>query len=141
MEWPATLIVALTTLIVTKLLDIPVRFFADRREFSKFRKQKVYEEIEILRDKVGVMYELASNWDSFEHKKHTYNVLFVDRDSLVGKYNKYPSIADAAREVVHLCTLVAAAEEQHVDVDKRKTELHAAHKKFIAECETFLRRL
>jgi len=115
MNWWQTLIVALSTLIVTKTIDFLVSKFSGKREFNKFRKEKISDEIETLKNEIGILYELAGNWKSFEEKQRSYLSNFENDHELIGKFNKYPSIAQAARDTVHLCRIVASSEMKHDD--------------------------
>lgn len=59
---------------------------------------------------IGKLYELAENWKSFEEKQGSYLTNFENDHELVGKFNTYPSIAQAARDTVHWCRIVASCE-------------------------------
>ncbi len=43
--------------------------FSEKREFNKFRREKTSDEIETLKNEIGILYELAANWKSFEEKQ------------------------------------------------------------------------
>ena len=141
MDWWQTLIVTLSTIIVTKGIDIVVTVITQKKDFDKFKRQKIYEEIDALRDEVGIIYELAANWEGYQQKEQEYMRLFIKRNTLVGKYNKYKTIADSARWLIHWATIVAAEESRHGDVDKAKDELHKAHALFIDECDNLLKKV
>jgi hypothetical protein len=87
MAWWQTLIVALSTLIVTKGIDLLISMFSEKREFNKFRRTKTTEEIEALKDEIGKLFELAANWKSFEEKQRSYLTNFENDHELVGKFN------------------------------------------------------
>jgi len=69
MNWWQALIVALSTLIVTKVIDLFVSKFNEKRDFNKFRREKISDEIETLKNEMGKLIELAANWKSFEEKQ------------------------------------------------------------------------
>jgi hypothetical protein len=141
MEWLSALIISLSTLIVSKALDLWAQSVSYRREFHKFRKQRIYEEIEELRNVIGNMYELASKWDSFEDKKNPYSELRSTVDLMLGKINKYPTISIAARDMIHKCQLVISAERSYKDVESLKEGLHNANKEFVQVCDHYLEKL
>ncbi|WP_419662332.1 hypothetical protein [Desulfosarcina variabilis] len=72
MNWWQTLIVALSTLIVTKVIDLLISWITQKREFNRFRREKIAEEIEALKNEIGMLYELAANWKSYEEKQKSY---------------------------------------------------------------------
>lgn len=95
MTWWQTLIVALLTLIVTKSMDLLIAWFTEKREFDRHRREKSIEEIEVLKNEIGKLFELAANWKAFGGKQRSYLANFENDHELVGRYNKYPSIAQA----------------------------------------------
>lgn len=142
MNWWQTLIVVLSTLIVTKLIDLFVSKFTEKREFNKFRREKVSDEIEALKNEIGKLFELAANWKSFEEKQRSYLTNFQNDHELVGKFNKYPSIAQAARDTVHWCRIVASCEmKQTDDLIENKKELGEKFKKFLTACDDYMNSL
>jgi len=142
MNWWQTLIVVLSTLIVTKLIDLFVSKFTEKREFNKFRREKVSDEIEALKNEIGKLFELAANWKSFEEKQRSYLTNFQNDYELVGKFNKYPSIAQAARDTVHWCKIVASCEmKQTDDLIENKKELGEKFKKFLTACDDYMNSL
>jgi len=142
MSWLQTLIVALSTLIVAKVLDLFASIFSEKREFNKFRREKTSDEIETLKEKIGTLYELAENWKSFEEKQRSYLTNFENDHELVGKLNKYPSIAQAARDTVHWCRIVASCEmRQTDDLIENKKELGEKFKKFLIACDDYMNSL
>lgn len=50
MNWWQTLIVALSTLVVAKVIDLFVSKFTEKREFNKFRRDKITDEIEVIKN-------------------------------------------------------------------------------------------
>lgn len=142
MNWWQTLIVALSTLIVTKLIDLFVSKFTEKREFNKFRREKISDEIEVLKNEIGKLFELAANWKSFEEKQRSYLTNFQNDHELIGKLNKYPSIAQAARDTVHWCIIVASCEmRQTDDLIENKKELGEKFKKFLTACDDYMNSL
>ena len=142
MNWWQALIVALSTLIVTKVIDLFVSKFTEKREFNKFRRENISDEIESLKNEIGKLFELAENWKSFEEKQRTYLTTFENDHELVGKFNKYPSIAQAARDTVHWCRIVASCEmRQTDDLIENKKELGDKFKIFLNACDDYMNSL
>jgi hypothetical protein len=142
MTWWQTLIVALSTLIVTKTVDFIISKFSEKRDFSKFRREKTSDEIETLKNEIGVLYELAANWKSFQDKQKSYLTNFENDHELVGKFNKYPSISQSARDMVHWCRIVASDEMKDADdLIENKKVLGEKFKKFIDTCDVYLKSL
>ena len=115
MNWWQTLIVALSTYVVTKVIDFIISIVSEKREFKKFRREKIYNEIEELKNEIGKLYELAANWKAFEEKQKSYLTNFENDHELIGKYNKYPTIANTARDTIHWCKIVASCEMKHTN--------------------------
>ena len=139
MTWWQTLIVALSTLIVTKGIDLLIAWFTEKREFNRFRREKTIEEIESLKNEIGKLFELAANWKAFEEKQRSYLANFENDHELVGRYNKYPSIAQAARDTVHWCRIVASCEmKQTHDLIENKKEMGEKFKKFLTACDDYI---
>jgi hypothetical protein len=90
MTWWQTLIVALSTLIVTKGIDLLMASFTEKREFNRFRREKTIEEIEALKNEIGKLFELAANWKAFEEKQRSYLANFENDHELVGRYHCCP---------------------------------------------------
>jgi superfamily I DNA/RNA helicase len=142
MNWWQALIVALSTLIVTKLIDLLVSKFTEKRDFNKFRREKISDEIEALKNEIGKLFELAENWKSFEEKQRSYLTNFQNDHELVGRSNKYPSIAQTARDTVHWCRIVASCEmRQTDDLIENKKELGTKFKKFLTACDDYMNSL
>lgn len=142
MNWWQALIVALSTLIVTKVIDLFVSRFTEKREFNKFRREKISDEIESLKNEIGKLFELAENWKSFEEKQRSYLTNFENDHELVGKFNKYPSIAQPARDTVHWCRIVASCEmKQTDDLIENKKELGNKFRVFLTACDDYMNSL
>ncbi len=142
MSWWQTLIVALSTLVVTKVIDLFISRFNEKKEFNKHRRDRILDEIETLKDEIGKLIELAANWKSFEEKQGTYVANFEKDHELVGKFNKYPSIAQAARDTVHWCRIVASSEMRQTDdlIDNKK-ELGNKFKDFLSACDDYVNKM
>ena len=139
MTWWQTLTVALATLVVTKLIDLIISTFTERKEFYKYRRQTIYAEIEHLKDEVGILIELSANWKVFDEKQETYIFNFGKDHELVGKYNKYPKIANAARDAVHWCKIVASCEKNHADdLVENKNKLQEKYCFFLQVCDEYV---
>jgi hypothetical protein len=53
--------------------------------------------------------------------------------------NKYPSVANAAKDVVHWCKIVADCEKTHdEELVKIKKELHEKFNLFIKTCDDYI---
>lgn len=136
------MIVALATLIVTKGIDFFISWLTEKREFNRFRREKTTEEIETLKNEIGKLFELAANWKSYEEKQRSYLTNFENNHELVGKFNKYPSIAQAARDTVHWCRIVASCEmRQTSDLIKNKKEMEEKFKNFLTICDDYLNKM
>lgn len=112
----------------------------EKRDFKKYRREKAYGEIEDLKDSIGKLYELTANWKSHDSKAGEYDKAFINDHELIGKYNKYPEIAAAARDVVHWCKIVAFSERETRgrDLIENKKE---KHREFLQACEIHLDKL
>ena len=139
MNWWQTLIVALSTYAVTKIVDFCIAFLTEKRDFKKYRRNRAYEEIDELKNSVGSLYELTINWKSYDEKQKSYISSFENDHELIGKYNKYPSIANAARDTIHWCKIVAFCEKTYVDdVIKNKKELAEKYMLFLRTCDEYI---
>jgi len=139
MNWWQALIVALSTLVVSKVVDLFESWFKEKREFNKFRREKINDEIEALKNEIGKLFELASNWKSFEEKQRSYLTNFENDHELIGKFNKYPSIAQAARDTVHWCRIVASCEMRYTNnLIENKKELGEKFRKFLITCDDYM---
>ncbi|MFH7326477.1 hypothetical protein [Desulfurivibrio sp. C05AmB] len=139
MTWWQALIVALSTLVVTKVLDLVIAQFTEKREFNRFRREKITEEIETLKNEIGMLFELTANWKAFDEKQKSYFANFENDHELVGKFNKYPSIAQAARDTVHWCRIVASCEmSQTNDLIENKKEMGERFRKFLKACDDYI---
>jgi len=142
MNWWQTLIVALSTYVVTKVIDFVVSIVSEKREFKKYRREKIYNEIEELKNEIGKLYELAANWKAFEEKQKSYLTNFENDHELLGKYNKYPTIVNTARDTIHWCKIVASCEMRHTDnLIENKKELGEKYSLFLQACEKYLNNL
>ena len=127
---------------MTKVIDLFVSKFTEKREFNKFRRENISDEIESLKNEIGKLLELAANWKSFEEKQRTYLTNFENDHELVGKFNKYPPIAQAARDTVHWCRIVASCEmKQTDDLIENKKELGNKFKIFLTACDDYMNSL
>ena len=69
-------------------------------------------------------------------KADKYKEMMSEDDHLIGKYNKYPEVVNAARDAIHWCKIVAHVEMEHsTDVIERKKELSKKYKEFIKICD------
>ncbi len=142
MDWKQTLLIALITLVATKVLDHFVDVFSDKRNFRRRRRDLVLTEIEELKDQIGVIYEIASNWKNFDAKQQDYVEQFNRESQLLGKYNKYPNVAMAARAVTHQCKIVADIEKAGKgDLEQPKKKLGSLFAEFIDKCEEHLKEI
>jgi len=142
MTWWQTLIVALSTLVVTKGVDVFISWITEKKEFNRYRREKITDEIEALKNEIGKLFELAANWKSFEEKQRSYLANFENDHELVGKFNKYPSIAQAARDTVHWCRIVASCEMKSTnDLIENKKELGEKFRTFLAVCDGYMKSL
>ena len=134
--------VALITYVVTKSFDLVLSIFTEKWEFKKSRRNHIFKEIEELKNTVGVIYELAANWAAYENKQDFYIEKFANDHELIGKFTKYPEVANAARDVVHYCKISAHAEKTHeTDVIESKKQLHEKYKSFLSVCENYINQL
>ena len=116
----------------------------DKRNFRNQRRDKAYAEIEDLKDKVGELYELSTNLKAYEVKREDYDKIFESDHRLIGKYNKYPEIATAARDTVHSCKNVAVNErdqDKRGDLIQQKRELSEKYLAFIQACDKYIESL
>ncbi|OQX27593.1 MAG: hypothetical protein BWK80_04540 [Desulfobacteraceae bacterium IS3] len=139
MTWWQTLIVALSTLIVTKGVDFTIKIVSEGREFKKYRREKIFAEVEELKSEIGILLELSANWKAVGEKKQSYQDIFSKDHELIGKINKYPVIAGTARDALHCCKIVAQCEmDSSDDLVKYKKELHEKYKLFVEACENHI---
>jgi hypothetical protein len=133
--------------IITKLLDFCFEILKEKRVVKRSRREKAREEIEELKNQVGTIYELSSNWKGYEEKLGQYANFFAKDHEVIGRFNKYPDIAAAARDTVHLCKVVAHDEQERGNPDRRqdlilnKKELTAKYQAFIQACDKYLESL
>lgn len=142
MVWWQTLLVALATYAVTKAVDHLLAISREKRDFKRHRRERAFAEIEELKDEIGRIYELSANWKAYDAKAEEYAKALTRDDYLVGKYNKYPDIAAAARDTVHWCKIVAFDEKsRQEDLIQNKKELSEKYKMFIRTCESYVETL
>ncbi len=84
-------------------------------------------------------YELAGNWKNYESKQQQYEKAFEADHILVGRLHKYGDVAQAARDIVHWCKIVAS-EERELAKNRAdtKSELAEKHRHFLAACNKYL---
>ncbi|MCA9836271.1 MAG: hypothetical protein KC422_05130 [Trueperaceae bacterium] len=138
MSWWQTLVVALTTYTITKIIDSILGIIKEKRDFKKSRREKIFTEIEDLKNEVGRYYETATRWRPFDQKLDIYTEQFSKEFDLIGRYNKYPEIAKFARQVIHHCKLVAQDEKEKANVPESKELLHQKFSEFIIACNKFV---
>ncbi len=135
-------IIVLLTIIVTKLLDLLTSLLNEKREFKKYIRNKSYNEIEELKEELGKLVELASNWKGYDQKEAEYRKNFVNDHELIGRFNKYPPIANYARDTIHWCAIVASCEKKvSDDLIENKKELKEKYKLFLQECDKYINSL
>lgn len=139
MGWWQTLIVALATYGFTKLVDQVVAYLREPREFRKHRRELALQEIEQFKGEVGRYVELAANWKPHESKESAYLDLFENDFELIGRLKKYPPVANAGRDALHWCMIVASEEkESSGNLLERKKELNDKYNTFLAKCDEYL---
>lgn len=139
MVWWQTLIVALATYAVTKLVDQLVTHLREPREFRKRRQELALQEIEQLKGDVGRYVELAANWKPYEWKESAYLDLPENDHELIGRLRKYPPVANAGRDALHWCKIVASEEKQLPGEPlEPKKELNEKYNIFLSKCDEYL---
>lgn len=142
MTWLQTLIVALATLVVTKFVDLVISFYSEKREFRRFRRESAFREIDELKNEVGKLVELSLNWKAFDQKQKTYIQKLENDHEIIGRYKKYTTVANAARDTIHWCSIVASCEMKGSDdLIKNKNELENKFQNFLQVCDKFLDKL
>jgi hypothetical protein len=127
--------------IISKALDYRFAIWNEKRDFVKSQKKKAVEEIEELKNQVGTIYELSNNWTSYDTKLGHYAKFFEKDHEVIGRYNKYPKIAEAARNTVHFCKIVASDEkdgDRHGSLISNKRELREKYQIFIQTCDKYI---
>ena len=137
---------ALTILggIIAKVVDFWFAILQEKRNFLRSGREKAREEIEELKNQVGTIYELSINWNAYEAKQGEYTKFFAKDYEVIGRYNKYPDIAAAARDTVHFCKVVAYGEreaDRHGDLVSNKKELAALYQSFVQTCDKYIESL
>jgi hypothetical protein len=144
LDWWQTLLVALGTYAGTKLVDHLLAISREKRDFRKHRRERAFSELEELKDEIGRLYELSANWKAYDIKAEEYVKALAHDDYLVGKYNKYPNVAAAARDTIHLCKIVAFDErerDRHGELISNKKELTVQYQAFIQVCDKYIESL
>lgn len=140
MSWEQALAVALITYVVTKGTDLVAHRLSERREFRKRRRDMALQDLQEIKDQIGGLYELAGSWKGYNSKATHYQEAFGQDHVLVGRLHKYgPEVAQAGRDTLHWCMLVAADEKgQTHERHQTKKELADKHGEFLAACERYL---
>lgn len=142
MNWLQTLIVALISMVSTKVLDSAIAVLTEKRQFRKYKREKVFDEIESLKSEIGIIYELSMSWEPYDVKKAEYIARLSNDHQLIGKYSKYPNILTHARDVIHFSGIVASAEKAHEsDLPEHKVELDEKHRNFLQACDNKINNL
>ena len=85
------------------------------------------------------MVELSLNWKTFDQKQETYIQRFESDHEIIGRFKKYTTVANAARDTIHWCSIVASCEMRHSDdLVENKNELENKFQKFLKICDEFL---
>ena len=87
-----TLIISIITFVLVILITAYFKL-----EFKK--KYDKYKEIENFKNKIGIIYEIAMSHKSSQQKQNEYKLHSARIDELIGKFNKYESIAEIGRLV------------------------------------------
>ncbi|WP_143004211.1 hypothetical protein [Thiohalorhabdus denitrificans] len=124
---------------MTKLVDHLVAYYGEPREFRKRRREFALHEIEQFKADVGRYVELAANWQPHENKQPAYMDLFENDYELIGRIKKYPLVANAGRDALHWCKIVASEEQrQSAELLERKRELDEKYRIFLTKCDEYL---
>lgn len=136
------IVVVLLTYMGTKFFDFLISIWNEKREFLKFKKEKIYNEIEELKNELGKLVELAAIWKGYDQKEKAY-INNLDKDhELIGRFNKYTSIANYARDTVHWCKIVASCEKECTnDLIENKEELAKKYRLFLQKCNDYINSL
>jgi hypothetical protein len=127
---------------IPRLLDFWLAIAKEKRDFKRFRWEKAYAEIEELKNAIGPLYELAANWKPYDSKLEQYHKAFTNDHELIGKFNKFPELAAAARDLVHWCKIAASSEmEISQDLINNKKELQQKQRAFLQACDAQLEKL
>ena len=122
--------------------EYAISWFTEKREFNRYRREKITDEIEDLKNEIGKLFELTANWKSYEEKQRSYLTNFENDHELVGRFNKYPPIAQAARDTVHWCRIVASCEmRQTNNLIENKKEMGEKFKIFLTTCDEYMKSL
>ena len=142
MEWWQGFLIAIGTYAGTKGIDELLAWFREKRNFRMFRRKKAWAELEHLKNEIGWMYQVGSNWKGSELKDADYNKIMRTEDRLLGGYNKYPEIASRGKDVVHWCKIICFAEKDHsLDPVQGKKELAEKYKAFLKACDEHIEKL
>ncbi len=139
MIWWQSALITGSSIVLGWILNVWAESIKEKRQFKRFRREKAFEEIEALKSEVGIIFELATNWKAFDEKRSEYSDRFSGDYQLIGKYSKYPDIAVSARDVLHLCKLIASKEKNMGDeLPELKSELSAKYRNFLSACDKTL---
>ena len=140
MEWWQTLLVALGTYGFTKLVDQLLSVWKEKRDFKLKRRDDTVAQIEHLKNELGKLYELAINAKTYEYSGH-YLKHPDNQFDLIGKWNKYPEIANAARDVVYWCSLARKVEKDPERQREHEEDLRMVYQTFLQVSDEFINRL
>lgn len=139
MTWYQTLINAFISMFKAKFIDVYYAILMEKRKFREKRRNLALKEIEEARKQIGIIYELAANWNDFEIKRQRYIKFFENEHILIGRLHKYGNLANIARDVIHYCKIVASDEmNKDTSVIEDKKLLYTKFKEFQNACDTYL---
>jgi hypothetical protein len=130
--------------ILAKVFDFWIAILKEKRDFVRSGKEQAREEIEQLKNQVGTIYELSINWKAYREKQVEYENFFAKDYEVIGRCNKYPGIAAAARDAVHLCKIVASRERDQFstaasgDMDSNTADLVSSKEALVAQYQAFI---
>lgn len=120
--------------IITFILGVVTTLYF-KLEFKKFHDK--CKEIEILKNKIGIIYEIALSYMSPQQKQDEYNLHRKEIEGLIGEFNKHKDIAYTARLTSHRAMLVICHDQQDGAkyLDENKTDLVNWFNLFLKECK------
>jgi len=134
--------------IVAKVIDIWASILKEKRDFIRSGREKAREEIDELKNEVGTIYELSISGKVYREKQLEYEKFFAKEHEVIGRYNKYPDIAQAARDTLHFCKIIRSDERdreiRHLDSSdllKNTEALTAQYQAFIQACNSYIQTL